>query len=73
MRKLFIFAAMLFLFMFAFLKSGTWETYKEKETRMGVEYTVLKHTLRWERFFDYIKDAPRMILESDIIKSIRSK
>ena len=64
---------MLFLFMLVFLKSGTWETYKERERKMGVEYTVIKHRLHWDRFFDYIKDAPRMILESDIIKSIRSR
>ncbi|NQT75929.1 MAG: hypothetical protein HQ566_05345 [Candidatus Omnitrophica bacterium] len=73
MRKMFFFAVMLFLFMLVFIKSETWETYKTRETRMGVEYTVLRHRLHWDRFFDYIKDAPRMILESGIIKSIRSR
>lgn len=64
---------MLYLFMFAFLKSGTWETYKKRETKMGVEYTVIKHRMHWYRFFDYIKDTPQRILKTDIIKSLRSR
>lgn len=68
MKKIFFFAALLYLFMFIFFDSNTWESYKEKETKMGVEYVSVKHKLRWDRFFGYIRNIPDKILESGIFK-----
>jgi len=73
MKKLLWFMGLLFLFSFIFLKSNTWESYKALEIKGGVEYISIRHRLRWDRFFNYIKTAPERISKSDVLKSLPVK
>jgi hypothetical protein len=73
MKKLLWFMGLFFLFAFIFLKSNTWETYKALEIKRGIEYTSIRHRLRWERFFNYIKTTPERISKSNIFKPLPVK
>ena len=55
-----------FLFLFIFFKSNTWEVHHtvEKKYEMegdGIDYNVTKHSIHWDRFFDYIINIPKEI------------
>jgi len=64
MKKIFYLVVVLFLFLFVFFKSNTWQTYKTIETKRGLEVMSYTHRLHWDRFLDYIKNIPREILKS---------
>ncbi len=45
---------------FVFFKSDTLETtYATTRDELNIEYSRTSYKLRWERFFDYLKDLPR--------------
>lgn len=68
MKKILFLVIFFLLFLFIFFKSNTWETYRMRETRRGIGYVVIKHRLHWDRFYNYIKNIPKRIIESDIFK-----
>ncbi|MFC1666593.1 hypothetical protein ACFL0P_01805 [Candidatus Omnitrophota bacterium] len=73
MKKLLCLIAIAFLLGFVFFESNTWETQKVSERRDGFMFTRVRHRLCWDRFFDYIKNTPKRVLESDIVTSLLSK
>lgn len=64
--KIFL-ACVIILFAFIFFKSDTWETYKVNETENKIEYVSVRHRLRWDRFFSYVKEIPQKVSESGLL------
>ena len=64
MKKIVFLIIIVFLFIVIFIKSNTWEISVETENREGMEYLVTKHSIHWDRFFNYVKDIPRKIVNS---------
>ncbi|MFH1478417.1 MAG: hypothetical protein ABIG92_01405 [Candidatus Omnitrophota bacterium] len=69
MRKLFFFILILLVFLYTFLKSGAWETYKEENTSRGVPFMETKQDISWDRYVAYLKTIPIQLRKSlDISK-----
>ena len=64
MKKLVFLIIIVFLFIVIFIKSNTWEISVETENREDNEYLVTKHSIHWDRFFNYVKDIPIKIVNS---------
>lgn len=64
MRILVFLTVISFLFLLIFIISDTWETHRVVEERHGIKYNVTKHSIRWDRFFNYIKNIPKEIQKS---------
>jgi len=64
MKKIILLIIVLSLFMFIFIKSNTWQIRSIKESKAGVEYKRTKHSLHWDRFFNYIKRLPKKIIKA---------
>jgi len=60
-KFLFWFFVLLGLFVFVAAKSGTWETQVVEESNGTATYLVTKHSVHWDRFFNYLQDVPQKI------------
>ncbi|MGD9014849.1 MAG: hypothetical protein PVI33_02345 [Candidatus Omnitrophota bacterium] len=55
------------LFLFVFFKSNTWEmNYSMKGG--GIDFNTMKHSIHWNRFFDYIINISKEIQRSIFYK-----
>lgn len=68
MKILFYLSIAIFLFLFVFFKSNTWQITQKVEQTEGYEYYVTEHSIHWERFFNYIKNIPREIRKTTPFK-----
>jgi len=69
MRTIAFWVIIFFLLLFVFLESNTWEVHHSVEDRyligsQSVQYNVTKHSIHWDRFFDYIINIPKEIIKN---------
>jgi hypothetical protein len=56
-----------FLFLFVFFKSNTWEVHHTMKGDV-IDYDAMKHSIHWDRFFDYIINISKKIQRSIFYK-----
>ena len=52
-----------FLFLFVFFKSNAWEVHYTMKGG-GIDFNTMKHSIHWDRFFDYIISISKEIKRS---------